>query len=201
VLRSIPTNDNLFSDRSEPIISLLTNVCQVPEYFHKTTQIICGTRDDTPDYEIDDVESNLWRLRLACMLWQENYFGSNAAGCPNMRIDTDRQHEALGFSFAVSIIINRLLFCMDPVANASCEETAQKFASKILMIERKNLSTQSQAELFMAIKLGVAKVTHATAAKWRDWYIDDQLEPSVGSRMIPKGIFIDWCERMNWKTL
>ncbi|KAL7791585.1 hypothetical protein V8C37DRAFT_382165 [Trichoderma ceciliae] len=200
-LRSIPTNDNLFSDRSEPIISLLTIVCRVPEYFHKTTQIVCINRDDTPDYLIDDVRNNLYQLHRSILLWQNRYFGSNAVGCPSMRIDTDRQHEALGFSFAVSIIINRLLFCLDPVANASCEETAQKFASKILLIEKEGLSTESQAELFMAIKLGVAKVTHATAARWRDWHMNTQVEPAIGSHILPRRIFVDWCRMMNWKAL
>ncbi|KAM0253917.1 hypothetical protein ACHAQJ_007092 [Trichoderma viride] len=206
VLRSIPTNDNLFSDRSEPIVSLLINVCRVPEYFHKTTQIICNTRDDTPDYEIDDVKSNLFRLRLACLLWHENYFGSNAAGYPNTRIDTDRQQEALGFSFAVSIIINRLLFCLDPMANASCEEAAQKLASKILLIERKSLSTESQAELFMAIKLSVARVTQATAARWKDWYMNAQLELPVESQLIVRGFRkadkgTDYCKKFSVAAL
>ncbi|UKZ88795.1 uncharacterized protein TrAFT101_004529 [Trichoderma asperellum] len=200
VLRSIPTNDNLFSDRSEPIVALLTNVCHVPEYFHKTTQIICVTRDDTPDYWIDDVMSNLFRLRLACLQWQESYFGSAAAGCFNMPIDTDRQHEALGFSFAVSIVINRLLFSLDPIANAYCEETAQKYASNILQIKKINLSNESQAELFMAIKLSVARTAQSTATKWKDWYENAQLEPSTGYLLMPKEVFTDWCRRMNWET-
>lgn len=200
MLRSIPTNDNLFSDRSEPIVALLTNVCHVPEYFQKTTQIICVTRDDTPDFWIDDVMSNLYRLRLACLQWQDNYFGSAAAGCPNMTIDKDRQHEALGFSFAVSIVINRLLFCLDPIANAYCEETAQKFASKILQIKKLSLSNESQAELFMAIKLSVARNAQATALRWHGCYKNAQLEPSIGSRLMPKEIFTDWCRRMNWEA-
>ncbi|KAM0517377.1 hypothetical protein ACHAPE_004908 [Trichoderma viride] len=200
VLRAIPTNDNLFDDRSEPIVSLLTNICHVPEYFHKTTQIICVTRDDTPDSWIDDVMSNLHRLRLACLQWQEEYFGSAMAGCPNMPIDRDRQHEALGFSFAVSIVINRLLFSLDPIANAYCEETAQKFASKILRIKKMSLSNESQAELFMAIKLGVARTAQATATKWNDWCKKAQLEPLTRSPLMPKEVFTDWCRRMNWET-
>jgi hypothetical protein len=200
VLRAIPTNDNLFDDRSEPIVSLLTNICHVPEYFHKTTQIICVTRDDTPDYWIDDVMSNLHRLRLACLQWQEEYFGSAMAGCPNMPIDRDRQHEALGFSFAVSIVINRLLFSLDPIANAYCEETAQKFASKILQIKKISLSNESQAELFMAIKLGVARTAQATATKWNEWCRTAQLEPSTTSPLMPKEVFTSWCHRMNWET-
>lgn len=200
VLRAIPTNDSLFSDRSEPIVSLLTNICHVPEYFQKTTQVICVTRDDTPGYWIDDIMSNLHRLRLACLQWQEEYFGSDAAGCPDMSIDTDRQHEALGFSSAVSIVINRLLFSLDPIANAHCEETAQKFASKILQIKKKSLSNDSQAELFMAIKLSVARTAQATAAKWNDWSRDAQLEPLTGSHLMPKETFTDWCRRMHWET-
>lgn len=200
MLRSIPTNDRLFSDRSEPIVALLTNVCHVPEYFNKTTQIICVTREDTPDYWIDDVMINLHRLRLACLQWQEDYFGSTAPGCSNMQIDTDRQHEALGFSFAVSIVINRLLFCLDPIANAYCEETAQKFALKILEIKKINLSNESQAELFMAIKLSVSRNARETAAKWNEWYKSARLYPSIGSRLMPKEIFTDWCHRMKWET-
>lgn len=200
MLRAIPTNDNLFNDRSEPIVSLLTNICHVPEYFHRATQIICITRDDTPDYWIDDVMINLQRLRLACLQWQDEYFGSAVAGCPNMLIDTDRQHEALGFSFAVSIILNRLLFCLDPIANAYCEEMAQKFASRILQIKNISLSNESQAELFMAIKLSVARNAQATATKWNDWYKKVQLEPSGRSPLMPKEVFTDWCRRMNWET-
>lgn len=173
----------------------------MPEYFHKTTQIVCITRDDTPGYLIDDVKNNLYQLRESIFVWHEQYFGSDVAGCPNVRIDKDRQHEALGFSFAVSIILNRLLFCLDPVENASCEETAQKFASEILMIEKEGLSAVSQAELFMAIKLGIAKVTHATASRWREWYMYAQSEPPTGSHIMPRGIFVDWCQRMGWKTL
>jgi hypothetical protein len=144
--------------------------------------------------------NNLHRLRLACLQWQEEYFGSVSANSSNAQIDTDRQHEALGFSFAVSIIINRLLFCLDPIANAYCEETAQKFASKILRIKKINLSNESQAELFMAIKLGVAMVTQVTATRWDDWHQNVQLEPSAGSLLMPKEIFTDWCRRMNWET-
>lgn len=181
-------------------MALLTNVCHVPEYFHKTTQIICITRDDTPDYWIDDVTSNLHRLRLACLQWQEEYFGSAAVGCTNMPIDTDRQHEALGFSFAVSIVINRLLFSLDPIANAYCEKTAQMFASNILQIKKISLSNESQAELFMAIKLSVARTAQATAAKWNNWYKNAQLEPSTRSLLMPKEVFTDWCRRTNWET-
>ncbi|RFU76630.1 hypothetical protein TARUN_5569 [Trichoderma arundinaceum] len=199
-LRSIPTTDHLFSDRSEPIISLLTSICPVPEYFQKTTQIVCITRDDTPAHLIDDVKDNLYQLLHSILLWHEKYFGSNVVGCPNTRIDTDRQYEALGFSLAVSILINRLLFCLDPITNASCEEAAQQFASKILLIEKESISTESQAQLFMAIKLAVAKATLATAARWRDWYMSAQALPLIGSYIMPKGIFVDWCRRMNWKT-
>ncbi|KAL6867155.1 hypothetical protein J3F83DRAFT_761606 [Trichoderma novae-zelandiae] len=200
-LFSIPTNDSLFSDRSEPIVSLLTDVCRVPEYFQKTSQIVCVTRDGTPYCLVDQVKNKLHQLRQSILLWHEKYFGPNTAGCADMRINKDRQHEALGFSYAVSIILNRLLFCLDPVGNASCEETAQEFASKILLIERDGLSTVSQAELFMAIKLGVARMTLATAARWRDWYVEStQPEYSTASHFLPSLVFVDWCQRMGWKT-
>ncbi|PTB66125.1 hypothetical protein BBK36DRAFT_1200107 [Trichoderma citrinoviride] len=199
-LFSIPTDDSLFSDRSEPIVSLLTNVCHVPEYFQKTSEIVCITRDNTPDSLVEHVESKLYHLRQSILLWHEKYFGPNTADCATMRINQDRQHEALGFSFAVSILLNRLLFCLDPVRNASCEETAEEFASKILLIEKEGLSTASQAELFMAIKLGVARTTLTTAARWREWYMEStQPESPSASHILPSVIFVDWCQRMGWK--
>ncbi|UKZ76950.1 hypothetical protein TrVFT333_004666 [Trichoderma virens FT-333] len=202
-LRSLPTNDNLFSDRSKPIVSLLTKVCRVPQYCHQASQIVCVTRHDTPTDVIDDVVNNLHQLRIKISLWYEKFFETTIEDCPNEMIDKDRQHEALGFSFAVSIILNRMLFCLDPVANASCEETAQAIASKILMIKAEGLSTVSQAELFMAIKIAVAKVTLATAERWKDWYtsVCTQSEPPSGRHIMPKEIFVDWFQRMNWKTL
>ncbi|PNP59735.1 hypothetical protein THARTR1_00614 [Trichoderma harzianum] len=201
-LRSIPTTDNLFSDRSEPIISLLTTVCRVPEYFYKTTQIICVTRHDTPASLVDDVQNNLQLLRLQLLHWYEIFFGSTTSDYPKVDIDKDRKHEALGFSFAVSIILNRLLFCLDPVENAHCEETAQNSALKILMIAKQELSAVSQAELFMAIKFKVAKVTLATAERWRDWYMNAyaQSNPLTKPLIMPKDIFADWCQRMGWET-
>ncbi|KAL7943323.1 hypothetical protein V8C42DRAFT_328749 [Trichoderma barbatum] len=201
-LRSIPTTDNLFSDRSEPIISLLTNVCRVPEYFYKSTQIVCVTRHDTPAYLIDDVKSNLQLLRHKILLWYERYFGSNISECSKESIDKDRQHEALGFSFAVTIILDRLLFALDPMTNACREETAQITASKILLIEKAGLSTVSQAELFMAIKFSVARATLATAERWRDWRLGTsaQSKPLEGSYILPREIFVDWCQRIGWST-
>ncbi|PTB75515.1 hypothetical protein M440DRAFT_1470540 [Trichoderma longibrachiatum ATCC 18648] len=200
-LFSIPTDDSLFSDRSEPIVSLLANVCRVPEYFQKTLQIVCVTRDDTPECMVERVKNKLYQLRRSIMLWHETYFGSETADCASMRINKDRQHEALGFSYAVSIILNRLLFSLDPGSNASCEEAAEEYAFKILLIEKQGLSTVSQAELFMAIKLGVARTTLATAARWREWYMEStQSEFPTGSRLLPSAIFMDWCQRMGWKT-
>ncbi|KAL7930271.1 hypothetical protein V8C35DRAFT_313428 [Trichoderma chlorosporum] len=201
-LLSIPTIDNLFSDRSEPILSLLATVCRVPEYFQKTSQIICVTRHETSAYLIDDVKSNLYLLRVKLLLWYERYFGSTMEDDLKARIDTDRQHEALGFSFAVSIILNRLLFSLDPVVNASCEDTAQATASKILTIEKEGLSTISQGMIFMAIKFAVAKVTLATEERWRGWDLSlrPKSELTSGSCMLPREIFVDWCQRMNWKT-
>ncbi|KAL7904735.1 hypothetical protein GGI35DRAFT_193564 [Trichoderma velutinum] len=200
-LRSIPTTDNLFSDRSEPIISLLTTVCRVPEYFYKTTQIICVTGHDTPANLVDDVKNHLQLLRLQLLHWYETFFGSASSDYPKVVIDKDRKHEALGFSFAVSIILNRLLFCLDPVENAACEESAQNSALKILMIAKQELSAVSQAELFMAIKFKVAKVTIATEERWRDWRMSvcTQSGPLAESLIIPKEIFVDWCQEMGWE--
>jgi hypothetical protein len=200
-LLSIPTTDSLFSDRSEPIVSLLTNVCRIPEYFQKISQIVCITRGDTSDCVVEHVKNRLHQLLQSILLWHEKYFGSGTADCASMRINKDRQHEALGFSYAVSIILNRLLFSLDPVGNASCEETAEDYASKIQLIEKEGLSTVSQAELFMAIKLGVARTTLATAARWRNWFMEStQYGPSTGSHMLPSVVFMDWCQRMGWKT-
>ncbi|KAH0490827.1 hypothetical protein TgHK011_002279 [Trichoderma gracile] len=200
-LFSIPTNDSLFSDRSEPIVSLLTNVCRVPEYFQQTSRIVCITRDDTPDCVVEHVKSNLSQLRQSILLWYEKYFGSVTGGCASTQINEDRRHEALGFSYAVFIILNRLLFSLSPVENASFEETAEEYASKILLIEKEGLSTVSQAELFMAIKLGVARTTLATAARWRDWFREStQSGPITGSPLLSSVIFRDWCQRMGWKT-
>ncbi|KKP00076.1 hypothetical protein THAR02_07809 [Trichoderma harzianum] len=201
-LRSIPTTDNLFSDRSEPIISLLTTVCRVPEYFYKTTQIICVTRHDTPAGLVDEVKNNLQLLRLQLLHWYETFFGPASSDYPKAAIDKDRKHEALGFSFAVSIILSRLLFCLDPVENAHCEETAQNSALKILMIAKQELSAVSQAELFMAIKFKVAKDTLATAERWRDWRmsVGAQSGPLTEALIMPKDIFVDWCQRMGWET-
>lgn len=177
-------------------------VSRVPDYFYKTTQIVCVTRHDTPADQVDDVKNNLQLLRLQLLHWYETFFGSKASEYPKVAIDKDRKHEALGFSFAVSIILNRLLFCLDPVDNAHCEETAQNSALKILMIAKQELSAVSQAELFMAIKFKVAKVTLATAERWRDWRMSvcaksDLLTESL---IMPKDMFVDWCQRMGWET-
>ncbi|GAM37171.1 hypothetical protein TCE0_022f06860 [Talaromyces pinophilus] len=196
ILRSMATKDHPFSDRSDLVISLWSCICSLPKYLRRVTDIVC-TSPNTSNLAICQLKLDLFRLYQSISQWHQEYqvhSWDNELHPSRSPADADKQFEALGFCFTCLIVTNRLIFALDPSAGATYEYEAQKLAADLVTIEQNALSVNGRAELFMALKMHVAKATRATAETWRECTTN-----TIGST-IPQSVFTEWCQLTGWKT-
>lgn len=192
ILRSVATTDNSFSDRSELVISLWIRICPLPRYLQRVTDIVCNS-SNISDLAISQLKLDLIRLHRSIWQWHQEYISQGRDvyfHVSRSSTDADKQFEALGFCFACLMITNRLIFSLNPLAGASYEDEAQKLAADLVTIEQNALSINGRAEVFMALKMHVARATRVTAETWRE----------CKTSTIPKAVFTEWCQLTGWKT-
>lgn len=165
--------------------------------------MVCGTHDNSST-AINQLNFDLAELRRSLFEWCQKYNQYTKKGhseLPRTRDGKGKQFEVLGLCFTCLIIVDRLIFALDPLQQLASEEEAQKLAAQVVTMEQDAISVKDLADLFMALKVHVAKATMATANRWREGR--DTLKAVLGSNACPisEEIFVNWCESIGWKVI
>lgn len=202
-LRSVSINDSPFSDRCGLVISLWTCVCSIPKCLRRVTNIVCNSQNVT-DSTFHQLKLDLYQVRESISQWYRQYqtYSQDYELGSSIRLEEgDKQLEALGVCFTCLIIMNRLIFAIDPSGEECCEDEAQRLATQIVSIDKNALSINARAELFMGLKVHVANTTQATAKRWSQCKITMKNSVRPASSPIPKLVFSEWLQLHGWKTI
>ena len=154
--------------------------------------MICGGQGT------EAVRVELSCVRAALDQWYrdfQSYSNSFAARDTLGALDKDKRHDALGFGLTCRIVCNRLLFALCPSSEEACEREAQDAAAEMLQMADAS-TAYSHKELFLPLKMHVAKTTRDTAVEWAAGGL-----ASVTDGMLAGDLYIRWCRMNGWTVL
>jgi hypothetical protein len=203
VFRSIILKDEPFSDRSEIVISLWTNLLTGPGMFRETTDLICTQK--VPN--LSTLENLIGRLfqHYTCILkWHERwheYTDPNECNTNSMQrkasFKPDKQLEVHGTYLSVLILKSRLLVALSPSRFQHLETQAQALATQIMRLREGAYATSPQGGLFMTQTVWIARATMNTAEEWGRVGPGGRLDGEGG--MLERWRFEKWCKALGRK--
>lgn len=116
------------------------------------------------------------------------------------RSGDDKRYETLGIFMANLVIINRLSLSLNTRAGSDLEDEAQRFASRIMELERRASAANPRASLFMAFKVIMAQATLATKIEWQQAIRLSIEDHTRTDSVIDSYVFEHWVKLKGRKT-
>lgn len=172
--------------------SLWINASPTARLFKQTTALITGLQASEPG-SILQLILETFQTRQNVLSWREKFtvFASERSA-DRQRL---RLRELLGVSFAVQIVLNRLIVALEPrAAEARAFETeTQAFAEKVIVLcdeaAREALPT---SDILLAQKLVIARAAKEGEEEWMMAVSEDRTTEQ-GKKNVLAAIFERWC--------
>ncbi|KUJ15570.1 uncharacterized protein LY89DRAFT_735672 [Mollisia scopiformis] len=189
VMRSVIEEDAIISDRSEAVVTLLMNKCQIPGCGVDVTGLICTDTPPEPE-EVERITLKIRQLRKNFLNWYKKY-ETILAKCPDMypgSANHDSHCKVFANYLSCLMITSRFLVAISPSDRLEVEEYTQWLANE--MVELENQVKLSPTSLFMAQTMAVAQSVMATK---EDWLGDGEKVMSDEKGLIERWKLERWC--------
>jgi hypothetical protein len=177
----------IISDRSEAVVTLLMNKCQIPGCGVDVTEIIAAETPPSQEY-IEQIILKIRQLRQNFLNWNKKY-ESIIADCPAMypgSANHDSHCKVFANYLSCLMITSRLLVSISPGDRKEVEAYTQWLANEMIELER-NVES-SPTNLFMAQTLAVANAVIATKDNW-----NGNEKQSDNDGLIETWKLVRWC--------
>jgi hypothetical protein len=195
VFKSVIDEDAVITDRSEAVVTLLMNKCQIPGCAADVTGLIC-TNTPPSDSEIERITTKVRQLRTNFLNWNKKY-KTIVANCPDMYPGSpnhDSHCKVIANYLSCVMITSRLLAAISPSERKELELYSQWLAREMIDLEAQVRS--SPTNLFMAQTMAVANAVIATKDDWLDGKVkgEDGKEGLIERRKLEA-----WCKAFGRK--
>lgn len=164
-MKSVIDEDAIITDRSEAVVTLLMNKCQIPGCAADVTELIC-TDIPPSSSEVERITAKVRQLRTNFLNWHKKY-ETIIANCPDM-YPGSQNHDSHCKVFAnylsCVMITSRLLAAISPRERNELEQYSQWLANEMIDLEAQVRS--SPTNLFMAQTMAVAQAVINTKDDW-----------------------------------
>lgn len=196
VMRSVIEEEAIISDRSEAVVTLLMNKCQIPGCALDVTQLICTDIPPEPK-DVERIVVKLRQLRKNFLNWNKKY-EKTIARCPDMypgSANHDSHCKVFANYLSCLMVTSRLLAAISLSERRELEEESQWLANE--MMELKEQVKCTPTNLFMAQTSAVANAVIATKD---DWLGDGEKEMSDEKGLIKRRKLERWCKMFGRRT-
>ncbi|RDW61498.1 hypothetical protein BP5796_11390 [Coleophoma crateriformis] len=178
VFESVIVDDDIISDRSEIVISLLMIKSKIPGICADATTAVCG--DKPPEMSaVVDLASRAQQARDSLIKWRCDYeplLGPLAELCKR-DVDDDKKCKVMGVYLSCMMLVNRLLSSVSaPKERLELEDEIDAIADQVLDLYGRVAEIRPQSTLFLAQTIAIAKAMQATTPLWRDISPDGGIE-------------------------
>ena len=173
--------------------SLWIHASPTPRLFKQTTAFVTGLQASEPGSILHLILEAL-QTRQNVLSWRERFtvFASERSA-DRQRL---RLRELLGVSFAVQIVLNRLIVALEPRAAEArtFEIETQAFAEKVIVLcEEAAREALPASDILLAQKLVIAKAAIESNSDWMQAVSKGSVHTEQGSKRLPAAIFKRWC--------
>jgi hypothetical protein len=198
LLSSISRSENPTTEMKSPdchpmISSLWIHASPTPRLFRQTTACVTEPRANDPG-TILQLILELYRTRQHILSWREKF--TQFALERHADRHRLRLREILGVSFAVQMVLNRLIVALEPHAAEapSFENETQAFAEKIIALgdeaAREALPT---SDLLLAQKIVIARAAKESEEDWKLAVSRGTIPALPGRKCVSAVVFERWC--------
>lgn len=197
VLRSVldehPATEALFSDRGTVVVLLWSDLVYLPSLWKDVQAVVCSD-DFISSSDLQELQSRVTSFDKKLSQWRSTYEPLLLSiPDPIYDVKAEKRFETLALCLTCLIILKRLAIALDPLIawSSELEKDAQLLGEKILEIEKRALSANPRAALFMMFKKQVALATIQTTQEWRVFSLVDARVGANG--LIAKWVYEHWC--------
>ncbi|EXL66926.1 hypothetical protein FOPG_16927 [Fusarium oxysporum f. sp. conglutinans race 2 54008] len=187
-----PTNIIKNLDCHPVLSSLWIHASPAARLFRQTSVCVNGTGANDPG-TILQLILEAYQTRQNLLTWREDFVKFAAELQPDRH--SSRLRELLGVSFAVQIVLNRLIIALQPRAAAArtFENETQAFADRIIVLcHEATAESLPISNMLLAEKIVIANATKESEDDWM-WAVSGETYSTCqGIQCIPATIFEKW---------
>lgn len=187
-----PTNIVKSLDCHPMLSSLWIHASPTARLFRQTSVCVAGTGANDPG-TILQLILEAYQTRQNLLTWRENFTKFAA----ERQADRNRSklRELLGVSFAVQIVLNRLIVALEPHAAEArtFENETQAFADRVIVLcDEAAKEALPTFDMLLAEKIVVAKAAKESEDDWM-WAVSGGTSSTCrGRKCVPAAIFEKW---------
>ncbi|KAF4340719.1 hypothetical protein FBEOM_5358 [Fusarium beomiforme] len=187
-----PTNLIKSLDCHPLLSSLWIHASPAARLFRQTSVCVNGTGANDPG-TILQLVLEAYQTRQNLLKWREDFVKFAAELQPDLH--SSRLRELLGVSFAVQIVLNRIIIALQPRAAAArtFEKETQAFADRIIVLcHEATEESLPISNMLLAEKIVIANATKESEEDWMWAVSGETYSTSQGIQCIPATIFEKW---------
>jgi hypothetical protein len=178
------------------ISSLWVHASPTARLFKQTTAFVTGSKPSDPG-SILRLILEACQTRQNVLLWREKFTLFASERYANRQ--RFRLRELLGVSFAVQVVLNRLIVAMEPYATEakSFEAETQGLAEKIIALcEEATKEALPTSDILLAQKLVIAKAAKESVDDWMFAVSTDMAQFVEGRKSVSPAVYERWCSSL-----